>query len=206
MPNISRPTGYRPVKHVNGSPFNGQLTLYVFLAADATAVAVGDLVDLSGAADANGIPAITRATSATGPFLGAVVGFLPSGTSPVDGTLLTGTADLSLSGFRPASTLRYALVADGTDVVFEAQGSGTFLFTADPGLNANTTTTAAGANGNAGVSNMQVDLTTKAVTATLGLKILGASRRVDQDLADSANVKIEVMINQHRKNQGIAGV
>jgi len=206
MPNVSRPTGYRPVKHVNGSSFNGQASLYVVLASDATALAVGDLVDLSGAADATGIPAITRATAVNGPFLGAIVGFLPSGTSPVDGTLQTGTADLSLSGFRPASTLRYVLVADAVDVVYEAQGSGTFLYNADPGLNASTTTTAAGANGNAGVSNMQVDLSTKAVGNTLGLKILGASRRVDQDLADSSNVKLEVMINQHRKNQNIAGV
>lgn len=206
MPNVSRPTGYRPVKHVNGSPFNGQCTLYVVLASDSTAMAVGDLVDLSGAADANGIPAITRATAVNGPFLGAVVGFLPSGTSPVDGALTSGTADLSLSGFRPASTLRYALVADAIDVVFEAQGSGTFVWNADPGLNASTTTTAAGANGNAGVSNMQVDLGTKATGNTLGLKILGASRRVDQDVGDTANVKLEVMINQHRKNQNLAGV
>lgn len=206
MPNVSRPTGYRPVKHVNGSPFNGQCTLYVVLASDSTAMAVGDLVDITGAADANGVPAITRATSATGPFLGAVVGFLPSGTDPVGGSLGTGTADLSLSGFRPASTLRYALVADATDIVFEAQGNGTFVWNADPGLNANTTTTAAGANGNAGVSNMEVALSTKAVSNTLGLKILGASRRVDQDLGDTANVKLEVMINQHRKNQNIAGV
>ena len=206
MPNVNRPTGYRPVKHVNGSPFNGQVTMYVLLASDATACAVGDLVDLSGAADASGVPAITRATAANGPFLGAIVGFLPSGTDPINGSLGTGTADLSLSGFRPASTLRYALVADATDIVFEAQGSGTFLFNADPGLNASTTTTAATANGNAGLSNMQVDLATKAVTATLGIKILGASRRVDQDLADSTNVKLEVMINNHRKNQGIAGV
>lgn len=206
MPNVSRPTGYRPVKHVNGSPFNGQVTVYVLLAADGTACAVGDLVDLSGAADANGIPAITRATAVNGPFLGSIVGFLPAGTDPVGGTLQTGNTDPANSGFRPASTLRYALVADATDVVFEAQGSGTFVWAADPGLNASTTTTAATANGGAGLSNMQVDLATKAVTATLGLKILGASRRMDQDLADTSNVKLEVLINNHRKNQGIAGV
>lgn len=206
MPNVSRPTGYRPVKHVNGSPFNGQATLYVLLASDATACAVGDLVDLSGAADANGIPAITRATGVNGPFLGSIVGFLPSGTDPTMGSLGTGTADLSLSGFRPASTLRYALVADSPDIVFEAQGSGTFVWAADPGLNASTTTTAATSNGGAGLSNMQVDLSVKNTTNTLGIKILGASRRADQDLADTSNVKLEVMINQHRKNQNIAGV
>jgi hypothetical protein len=206
MPNVDRPSGFRPVKHVNGSPFNHQLTTYVLLASDATACAVGDLVDLTGAADANGIPAITRATVVSGPFLGVIVGFLPSGTDPVTGTLGTGTADLSLSGFRPASTLRYALVADSTDVVYEAQGDGTFVWNADPGLNANALLTAAASNGGVGLSNMEVNLATKAVTATLGLKILGASRRVDQDLADGTNVKLEVMINNHRKNQGIAGV
>lgn len=206
MPNISRPTGYRPVKHVNGSPFNGQVTLYVLLAANATACAVGDLVDIEGNADAYGVPSITRASAVNGPFLGVIVGFAPPGTDPVNGTLQTGDATLSLSGFRTASTLRYAFVADAIDVVFEGQGSGTFVWAADPGLNAATTVTAATLNGGAGLSNMQVDLSTKATTSTLGLKILGASRRVDQDIADTANVKLEVMINNHRKNQLIAGV
>jgi len=206
MPNVSRPTGYRPVKHVNGSPFNGQTTIYVLLASDATACAVGDLVDITGAADASGIPAITRATGVNGPFVGAIVGFLPSGTDPINGSLGTGTADLSLSGFRTASTLRYVLVADATDIVFEAQASGAFAYATAPGLNASTTVTAATANGNAGLSNMQIDMATAAGTNTLGMKILGASRRADQDLADTSNVKIEVMINQHRKNQNIAGV
>lgn len=204
--NVSRPTGFRPIKHTNGAPFNGQVTLYFIQASDASAMAVGDLVDLDGGADANGIPSIRRGAAATGPFLGAIVGFLPSGTAPVDGTLGTGTADLSLSGFRPASTARYALVADSPDIVFEGQGSGTFVWNADPGLNANVVLSTATANGNAGLSNMQVDLATKAVTASLGLKILGAVRRVDNFVTDTTNVKLEVMINQHRKLAGIAGV
>lgn len=206
MANVSRPTGFRPIKHVTGAPFNGQVTLYYIPASNATAMAVGDLVDLGGGADANGVPDIVRASNVNGPFLGAIVGFLPSGTAPIDGKLGTGTADLSLSGFRPASTERYALVADATDIVFEAQGSGTFGWTTDAGLNASAAISAATSNGNTGLSNMQVDLATKATTATLGLKILGAVRRVDNDPSDSSNVKLEVMINQHRKNQGVAGV
>jgi hypothetical protein len=119
---------------------------------------------------------------------------------------MTGTADLSLSGFRPTLTERYALVADSPDVVFVAQGSGTFDWAADAGLNASALLTAATANGNAGMSNEQVDLSTKAVTATLGLKILGAMRGLENDPTDSSNVKIEVMINVHRKTTGVAGV
>lgn len=204
MPNTSRPTGFRPVKYLDGAPFSGKVTLYYIPASDATAMAVGDLVDLAGSADANGVPSITRATSVNGPFLGAIVGFLPSGTAPVDGKLMTGTADLSLSGYRSASTERYALVADSPDLVFVAQGSGTFAV-ADTGLNASALLTAASANGNAGMSNEQVDLSTKATTASLGLKILGAVRSVENDLSDTSNVKLEVMINQHRLGNGIAG-
>jgi len=205
MPNVSRPTGFRPVRFLSGAPYNGKVNLYFIPATDATAMAVGDLVDLAGNADANGVPIIARATAANGPFLGAIVGFLPSGTNPVDGVLGTGTADLSLSGFRPASTARYALVADDPDLIFMAQATGAFT-AADTGLNASVSLGTAASNGGAGMSNMQVDMATKATTNTLGLHILGAVRSVENDLSDTSNVKLEVMINQHRLGKGVAGV
>ena len=193
MPNVSRPFGYRPVKHTNGSAFNGQVNLYHIPASDATAYAVGDLVDLSGGADANGVRQVTRAVAA-GPAIGAIVGF------QVDPTALQN------SGFRPASTSRYVLVADSPDLVFEAQCSGSFGVTTDPGLNANTTVTAATANAGAGQSNMQVDLTTKAVTAGLLVKILDVIQRPDVDLTDPTNMKVHVTINNHRYSGGVAGI
>ena len=193
MPNVSRPFGYRPVKHTNGSAFNGQVNLYHIPASDATVHAVGDLVDLAGTADANGVRQVTRAVAA-GPAIGAIVGF------QVDPT------NLQNSGFRPASTSRYVLVADSPDPVFEAQCPGSFGVTTDPGLNANTTVTAATANAGAGQSNMQVDLTTKAVTAGLLVKILDVIQRPDVDLADPTNMKVHVTINNHRYSGGVAGV
>lgn len=205
MPNVNRPTGFRPVRHLDGSPFTGRATVYFVPASYATAMAVGDLVDLGGDADANGIPTIVRASSASGPFLGAVIGFLPSGTAPVDGVLGTGTADLSLSGFRPASTARYALVADEPDLIFVAQASGSWAMT-QAGLNANVSLGTAASNGGAGLSNMQVDLSTAATTNTLGLHILGVHRTMENDLADASNMKLEVMINQHRLGKNVAGV
>jgi hypothetical protein len=205
MANVSRPTGFRPVRFLSGAPYNGKVNLYFIPASDSTAMAVGDLVDLAGSADSNGVPTIARATAVNGPFLGAIVGFLPSGTNPVDGVLGTGTADLSLSGFRPASTARYALVADDPDLIFMAQASGAFAV-ADTGLNASVAIGTATSNGGAGMSNMQVDMSTKATTATLGLHILGAVRSVENDLNDTSNLKLEVMINQHRLGKGVAGV
>jgi hypothetical protein len=90
--------------------------------------------------------------------------------------------------------------------VYEAQCSGSFGVTTDPGLNANTTVTAATANAGAGQSNMQVDLTTKAVTAGLLLKIMDVIQRPDVDLADPTNMKVHVAINNHRYSGGVAGI
>lgn len=193
MPNINRPFGYRPVKHINGSPFNGQVNQYFIPASDATPMAVGDLVDLTGAANADGLRIVTRAV-AGGPTIGAIVGFAPDPTA------------LQNSGFKPASTARYVLVADSPDLVFEAQCSGSFGVTTDPGLNANTTVTAATANSGAGTSNMQVDLATKATTAGLMVKILDVVQRPDVDLADATNMKVLVTLNNHRYAGGVAGV
>ncbi len=183
MPNVSRPSGYRPVKHVSGAPWNGQTELFAVLAADATALFTGDLVTLDGAADANGIPSITRVSngSTTVP-LGVVVGF------NVDITNLNSPAS-----YRAASTARYALVCVDPTVVYEAQASGAYGVATDSGLNAGTTLTAGSTT--TGISGMQVDLATKATTATLPLKILGLVQRPDNDVSDTSNLKVHVTLN-----------
>ena len=74
MANVSRINGFRPVKHLNGSPYNGQVTMYSIDATDATAIGIGDMVKLDGSASAEGIRQVTRAT-VSAPVIGAVVGF-----------------------------------------------------------------------------------------------------------------------------------
>lgn len=194
MANVSRPNGFRPIRHLNGSPFNGQGVRVCYLAADNTAAAVGDLVDITGAADAEGVPVVTRLTAASGPVYGAIIGFEPDPTN------------LGNSGWKPASTLRYAYVALANDTVFEAQYNGTFTWAATPGLNADVTLSSATANGGAGLSNMQIDGATAAVGATLAFRILGAVRRPDNDPTDTASVKVEVVCNDSRIGNQIAGV
>lgn len=192
MANINRPFGYRPLRHVTGAPFNGQVSLYTVPATEAATMAVGDLVDLAGTTDANGVRVVARAV-AGGPAIGAIVGFSPDYTN------------LQNSGFKPTLTQRYVLVADSPDIIFEAQASGAYV-AADSGLNANTTVTAATSNFGAGLSNMQVDMSTKAATSTLLLRILGPVLRPDVDLADGTNMKLEVMINNHRYSAGVTGI
>jgi hypothetical protein len=194
MANVSRPNGYRPVKHLDGSAWNGQTQLFSLLAANATAVGVGDLVSLEGAADANGVASITRlANGSTGVPVGVVVGFLPD------------YSNLAIpSQYRAASTARYALVCVDPTVVYEAQATGTFVIAADMGLNAGSTLTAVSTT--TGLSGMQIDLATKQTTSTLPLKIIGFVQRPDNDITDTSNPKLLVTINNHALSAGTTGV
>lgn len=192
MPNVSRPNGLRPVRHLNGSSWNGQVETFALLAADATAVFVGDVVKLSGTADVNGVPAIARAAANTDQMLGVVVGFVPD------------YSNLALpSQYRLASTARYALVCIDPTVVYEVQATGTTVV-ADVGLNAGLTFTAGPTT--TGVSGMQLDGATKAVTATLPLKILGWVQRADVDINDGTNMKLNVLLNNSGMANNTAGV
>lgn len=193
MANVSRPSGYRPVKHLDGSAWNGQLETFAVLASDATALYAGDLVKLSGAADANGVPAITRCTANTDAPIGVVTGFAPDITN------------LNNPGaYRAASTARMALVCVDPTVVYEVQASGTYGVATDSGLNSGSTYTAGSAT--TGVSGMQLDLATKATTATLPLKIIGVVQRPDNDVSDTSNLKLHVAINNHALSNGVTGV
>lgn len=181
MPNISRPNGLRPVKHINGSAWNGQTQLFSLLAADATVVGVGDIVNWGGTADANGVASITRATSDAGTPIGVVVGFLPD------------YSNLYLpSQYRLASTNRYAFVCTDPTVVYEVQAGAAMAITAI-GMNMGVNYTAV--NTATGLSAMTALGGAGAVTATLPLKVLGVVQRPDSDMSDSTNWKLHVTLN-----------
>jgi len=192
MANVSRPNGLRPVRHINGSPWNGQAETMAVLVGDGTALFVGDIVKTAGTADANGVQAITRMTANTDLPTGVIVGFTP------DYSNLSNP-----SQYRLASTARYALVVTDPTVVYEVQATGTTVV-ADVGLNAGVTFTAGSTS--TGISGMQLDGTTKAVTATLPLKILGWVQRPDVDVADGTNMKVNALLNSANWAGNTAGL
>jgi len=53
MANTSRINGFKPVKHITGAPYNGQMNIYEVPAGEAVPVFVGDLVKLSDSCDFN---------------------------------------------------------------------------------------------------------------------------------------------------------
>ena len=199
MANIDRPNGFRPVRYLNGAPYNGACRPYIVPAGDAVALFVGDFVKLLTTGDNEGYTTVTQATAGAA-ILGCVVGF---GVDPTN---------LNTPQYRVASTRRVVYVADDPNLIFEGQEDGDTdpLETADIGLNvqiivaAGSTTT--------GASGMEIDSSTHATTATHELRLLGLVQRQDNENVLSAGgqawTRWEVKINNHQlgSHTGVAGV
>ncbi len=209
MPNVNRPAGFRPVKHLNGSAWNGQTEIYAIAAADATSIGVGDLVSIVAGSDA-GTPPTGSVTPVVFPGAGQITRIATAGTVP--GGVVVGFVpdynNLALpSQYHAASSgKRYAFVCVDPSVVYEAQASAAITLASTVGKNASPTLGATSAS--TGVSGMQVDISTVATTATLTLKILAIAPRADYDPTDLTNVKLWVTLNNmtYGNGTGNAGI
>lgn len=196
--------GFRPVKHMNGSPYNGQLNRYMISASDSQATNVGDFVQLSdndALVDTVGFgvyPAVERIGSGTAvPIVGVIVGFEPDYTN------------LNTGNYRAASTRRVALVADSPDLIFAGfqDGTGGVVAAADVGknyaINLGTAATTA-----PWASDMSLDSSTVNTTATLPLQLMGLTASPDNDATDTTrDAEVLVRINTHAyQAAGLAGV
>lgn len=197
--------GFRPVKHMNGSPYNGQVNRYMISASDSQTTNVGDLVQLSDNAaivdTASGLgvyPAVERIGSGTAvPIVGAIVGF------EVD------YSNLNAAGYRAASVYRVVLVADSPDLIFAApqDAVGGVVAAASVGLNASINLGTA-ATTTPYASGMSVDSSTVATTATIPLQVMGVVAAPDNDVTSTTRpAELLVRINTHAFNAaGLAGV
>lgn len=200
MANTSRVNGFRPVRHLNGSPWNGQVNKYWLAAADGTATFVGDAVKLSGTADADGFPSIAQCAAGNMP-VGIVIAFEPN---PAALDVVHRPASQNLAAQNAG---RWAWVADQPDLVLEVEatkGSGSLLAVTSVGQNfdlvvaAGSTTT--------GQSGMSLDNNTTGTTATLVFQLIGFSTRPDNDLT-LASPKCLVRFNVHQYGSvGVLGV
>ncbi len=202
MPNVSRISGFRPVKHLTGAPYIGQANLY-YVASAADEILVNDVVKLGGTTDANGVPTADLC-GATDVPIGIVVGVMHSKFDPAGGMTTGSTAlDLPAATQIAASGAGYILVADAPDIVMEVEASNGTPTAADVGLNASH------ANGSRTsstvVSPAYIDFGTEATTSTLNFQILGLVRRPDNEMGASA--KLHVRFNRHQyKSVGTTGI
>jgi hypothetical protein len=209
MANTSKIRGFIPVKHVNGSPYNGQSNIYATAAADGTALFVGDPVKLAADGNAQGIQLVTKATAGAA-VLGVVVGVINTKLDPVAGTMSGGSISLDTPVYRPASTAQYVLVCDAPDVIYEVEAvtgsNASYSFAvADVGQNADLSTVAGSTV--TGTSAAALDMATKNTTATLQWKVLGVVQRPDNEIT-GASTKVLVKINnaQLGAGTGTAGI
>lgn len=203
MANVSRVNGFRPVKHLNGSPYNGQFNIYEVPAGETIPVFVGDLVVLSNSAATSFYPAVeapVTAAATSGDFVGAVVGIINAKWDPVEGKMSAGSMALDTPQYRAASltTRQFVMVADSPDLVFEAEADAAIAL-ASIGLNVGVVEgdgSASVGSTTTGASGMQVDASSVATTSTLPLQIVGAPNRPDNAMNASYN-KVYVRINTH---------
>lgn len=193
MPNVDRPRGFKPVRYRSGKAYTGAARPYAVLAADATALFIGDPVVKAGSANTtfiNGhlpgtLPTVVRATAgATNQITGVVVAVEPDTATSLP--------------YRAASTLRVVYVADDPDLVFEVQDDGAGTVAADlVGLNANVVYTHAGSASTA-MSGAEINGATWAADATFQFTLQGLSRREGSDIADFATWDVTINLHTER--------
>ena len=190
MANANRPAGLVPVAHLDGSPFNGKTTMYLF--SGTNAVYLGDPVKHGGSSasagvfvngiNCEGMPVADRA-AATDQLLGVVVAFTPLQNDP---TVLHKAAD---------GVDRIGYVVDAPDVIFEVQADngGAAYAAGDIGENADMIAWGAG-NTTTGISAVELD-SSDHKTATAQFRTLRLAPRADNAFGDYA--KLWVLINEH---------
>lgn len=212
MANTSKINGFRPVKHVTGAPYNGQANIYGVASGDSTALFVGDVVKLAADGNAAGIQYVTAhaaGVAGTGqPALGVVVGVINTKLDPVDGRMSAGSISLDTPVYRPGSVEQYVLVADAPDLIYEveatAAGSAYSFAVADIGQNANIF--AGSGSTTTGNSAHSLNMSDKGTAATLPFKIVGVSKKIDNEVTGNYT-KVLVQINNHQyKSVGTVGV
>lgn len=174
MANADTPSGFRPVKMLDGSPYNGGTLKCSVLAADGTATFIGDLVSFSGTASAEGYPSVQQGAATDTNFAGVVTSFDASPTALED-------------NHRAASTLRNCNVVPALDAVFAVQCDGTSAIT-DVGNTADVVV-AAGSTVT-GLSAMELDSSN--IGTGVNLLIIGIDERPNNAFGTNADLLVRI--------------
>lgn len=192
MANIDTPNGLKPVRYLDGSPYNGAHNLYYVPATYATAMFIGDVVTHAGdsgpaathvdGVDVEGMPIINLYAVGDN-AMGVIVGFKPN------------PAALN-TNHKPASTAAIVMVADDPGLIFEVQedGVGATFAATDVGRNVDILAAIAG-NTTTGQSIQELDSSVASVTTTAGFRLMRLVPRPGNLIG--ANARWEVKFVEH---------
>lgn len=203
MANSDRPAGLKPVKYMNGTPWNGAVRMY-YIDGSNSAVYKGTPVKLDGSADSSGKTPSVDLYDTSNPILGVAVGFANQR------NLATDVTDLERD-YCPANTAMYVAVVDDPNVIFEAQednGSSAHMEAGDVGQ---MIALASGSGGSTttGLSAAELDSDGNAsntASHTAQFQVLGVVDREDNEFGSSADhTKWHVRIADHMLTTDNAG-
>ena len=198
MANLDRPAGFKPVKNLNGSPWNGKANVYYIPATDDTDTFIGDAVTLEGSSDATAMyPTVAQADAGDKSIVGVIIGF---GLQPE----VMGNPDSPNMKYREGSAAMYCLVVDDPFVIFEVQEDSADNNLDKDMVGLNTNIVVGSGSTTTGKSAMELD-SSGTVTDTAGqLRILRAVNRPDNALG--THCKWEVLIVEHAYREQITTV
>ena len=181
MANVDKPCGLKPVKYLNGTPWNGQVTMYY--TAGTTAIYKGTPLMHAGTAATDGkTPACAIIASGKGQMVGVAVGFANSRNIAMDVT------DLD-KAYAAASVTGYVAVVDDPNVLFEIQednGGSAYIEVADVGQFFNIATHSAGST-TTGLSTAELDSDGNTATAaSAAVQLVALVDRPDNVMGSSA--------------------
>ncbi len=193
MANAQNWWGLRPVRHFDGSPWNGQTLRCYISAANASAMYLGTSIKLTLVAaecptDGKAIGITVATITDAGHILGVITSFET-----------TATAE---TVYRVAETERYCQVCLAEGIVFRIRGDGSGTPVKqwqglNAGMVAGTSSTVTGLSGN------KLDESTPSANQSQPLVILHVSDVEDNELGDYA--QWDVIINQPQLLDNIAG-
>lgn len=196
MANSNAPFGARPVKSLTGGVISPNKIAYTIASAYGSNIFLGDFVDVSGTATADGT-GITLATAGDGNKILGVFG----GVSYTDSNGVP-----TFSQYWPTGTVATnikAIVYDDPNLLFEIQADATGIAYADIGMNVNFEAGAGSA-----VTKLSGHVAdgsgTPATTATYQLKLRGMSEHPQNEVG--AYAKVLVTINNHRLANAVVGL
>ena len=191
MSNANTPFGLKPI-NMNGTPWNGQATLYYIGTGESTAVFVGDPVIPGGSGDGYGVADVVLATAGTSNYLiGAVVAVV---NGPAAGANAAIGITQNSTVYHPASTAGYVLVADDPNQLFVMQEDSVGGAIAATALSSNFSMVSGVGSTTTGLSGWMID-SSVSNTTSLQLRLMRLLREPDNAIGNYA--KWVVRINQH---------
>ena len=208
MANVSVARGLIPYRYRSGAPYNAAANIYYVPVGNATALYVGDPVQiLSASADGNGIPAVRIVTAGNGTdtpiatygIIGSVVGRV-SGGEPI----ISLTRDSNV--YLPASTAGYILVADDPFLLFEVQengnmGGATPVVGSVPGPGKNVDLVAGTGSTTTGYSGWTLGSASLSVNA-LQMRVIRMLEQADNTLGTNAKWLTSINLHQLTNTSG----